>query len=114
MIRENNLAQASESVAIYWAFEDLYANLVDQPHGQGAYLANRFRPQDEVIDVETIVEYALSLGPIAINRAFANWVSFNRWQSPAAYVSWDDEGLETDKALRPEWRPFVEREAVHV
>jgi hypothetical protein len=43
-------------------------------------LANRFRPQDEVIDVETIVEYALSLGPIAINRAFANWVSFNRYK----------------------------------
>jgi uncharacterized LabA/DUF88 family protein len=79
-VRENNMAQASESVAIYWDFENLHANLVDQAHGQGAYLANRFRPQDEVIDVETIVEYALSLGPIAINRAFANWVSFNRYK----------------------------------
>lgn len=74
------MAQAPESVAIYWDFENLHANLVDQAHGQGAYLANRFRPQDEVIDVETIVEYALSLGPIAINRAFANWVSFNRYK----------------------------------
>lgn len=74
------MAQASESVSIYWDFENLHANLVDQAHGQGAYLANRFRPQDEVIDVETIVEYALSLGPIAINRAFANWVSFNRYK----------------------------------
>lgn len=74
------MAQASESVAIYWDFENLHANLVDQAHGQGTYLANRFRPQDEVIDVETIVEYALSLGPIAINRAFANWVSFNRYK----------------------------------
>jgi uncharacterized LabA/DUF88 family protein len=74
------MAQASESVAIYWDFENLHANLVDQAHGQGAYLANRFRPQDEVIDVETIVEFALSLGPIAINRAFANWVSFNRYK----------------------------------
>ncbi len=74
------MGQASESVAIYWDFENLHANLVDQAHGQGAYLANRFRPQDEVIDVETIVEYALSLGPIAINRAFANWVSFNRYK----------------------------------
>jgi hypothetical protein len=74
------MAQASESVAIYWDFENLHANLVDQAHGQGTYVANRFRPQDEVIDVETIVEYALSLGPIAINRAFANWVSFNRYK----------------------------------
>ena len=76
------MAQASESVAIYWDFENLHANLVDQAHGQGAYVANRFRPQDEVIDVGTIVEYALSLGPIAINRAFANWVSFNRYKQP--------------------------------
>ena len=45
------MAQASESAAIYWDFENLHANLVDQAHGQGAYLANRFRPQDEVIDV---------------------------------------------------------------
>ena len=34
--------------------------------------------QDDVIDIATIIEFALSLGPIAINRAFANWVSFNR------------------------------------
>jgi hypothetical protein len=74
------MAQASESVAIYWDFENLHANLVDQAHGPGTYLTNRFRPQDEAIDVETIVEYALSLGPIAINRAFANWVSFNRYK----------------------------------
>ena len=74
------MALSTESVAIYWDFENLHANLVDQAHGQGSYLANRFRPQDEVIDVETIVEYALSLGPIAINRAFANWVSFNRYK----------------------------------
>jgi hypothetical protein len=75
------MAQASESVAICWDFEKLHANLVDQAHGQGSYLANGFRPQDEVIDVETIVEYALSLRPIAISRAFANWVSFNRCKS---------------------------------
>lgn len=74
------MAQGSESVAIYWDFENLHANLVDLAYGQGAYQAQRFRPQDEVINVETIVEYALSLGPIAINRAFANWVSFNRYK----------------------------------
>ena len=76
----NNMAHAAESVAIYWDFENLHANLVDQTHGPGAYQANRFRQQDEMINVETIVEYALSLGPIAINRAFANWVSFTRYK----------------------------------
>jgi hypothetical protein len=50
------MAQAFESVAIYLDFENLRANLVEHAHGQGAYLANRFRPQDEVIDLETIVE----------------------------------------------------------
>jgi hypothetical protein len=28
------MAQASESVAIYWDFENLHANLVDQAHGR--------------------------------------------------------------------------------
>ncbi|OYU41949.1 MAG: hypothetical protein CFE44_26835, partial [Burkholderiales bacterium PBB4] len=46
----------------------------------GSYAANRFRPQDELIDVAAINEFALSLGPVAINRAFANWVSFNRYK----------------------------------
>jgi hypothetical protein len=30
------MAQASESVAIYWDVENLLAKLVDQAHGQGA------------------------------------------------------------------------------
>lgn len=81
-IGEQNVAQPAESVAIYWDFENLHANLIDQAHGQGAYLASRFRPQDDVIDIATIIEFALSLGPIAINRAFANWVSFNRYKVP--------------------------------
>jgi len=74
------LALTTDSVALYWDFENLHAGLVDQAHGPGAYQFNRFRPQDEVIDVSALVEYALSIGPIAINRAFANWVSFNRYR----------------------------------
>ncbi|MFO1333402.1 MAG: NYN domain-containing protein [Rubrivivax sp.] len=62
---------------------ELHANLRTRRMARAPIWANWFRPVDEVIDVETIVEYALSLGPIAINRAFANWVSFNRYkQSP--------------------------------
>lgn len=81
-IRERNLGQAAESVALYWDFENLHAGLVDQAQGAGAYAVSRFRPQDEIIDVSTIIEFALSVGPIAINRAFANWVSFNRYRVP--------------------------------
>lgn len=73
------MAQGAD-VALYWDFENLHASLVDQTQGAGAYAANRFRPQDELIDVGAIIEYALSMGPLAINRAFANWVSFNRYR----------------------------------
>lgn len=74
------MAQPAESVALYWDFENLHAGLVDQQFGPGSYLANRFRPQDALIDVAGIVEFALSMGPIAINRAFANWLSFARYR----------------------------------
>ncbi|MGY0197651.1 NYN domain-containing protein [Leptothrix sp. BB-4] len=69
-----------ESVALYWDFENLHASLVDQQYGQGAYFSSRFRPQDALIDIAAIVEFALSLGPVAVNRAFANWASFSRYR----------------------------------
>lgn len=74
------MAQPAESVALYWDFENLHAGLVDQQYGPGSYLANRFRPQDPLVDIAGIVEFALSMGPIAINRAFANWLSFARYR----------------------------------
>ena len=75
------MEQATETVAIYWDFENLHASLVDQAHGPGAYANSQFRPQERLIDIPTIIEFALSVGPIAINRAFANWVSFNRYKT---------------------------------
>lgn len=74
------MGQATESVALYWDFENLHAGLLDDAQGAGTYAASRFRPQDEIIDVATIIEFALSVGPLAINRAYANWVSFNRYR----------------------------------
>ncbi|NMG30593.1 NYN domain-containing protein [Aromatoleum evansii] len=74
------VAQGTESVALYWDFENLHASLVDQKTGPGSYHASRYRPQDPLIDIATIMEFALSIGPLAINRAFANWVSFNRYK----------------------------------
>lgn len=75
------MEQTAETVAIYWDFENLHASLVDQTHGMGAYANGRFKPQEELIDISTIIEFALSVGPIAINRAFANWLSFNRYKT---------------------------------
>lgn len=74
------MAFNGEAVAIYWDFENLHASLVDQAGGQGAYQQCRFKPQEELVDVAAILEFALTLGPLAINRAFANWVSFNRYR----------------------------------
>lgn len=75
------MEQATETVAIYWDFENLHASLVDQAHGAGSYANSQFRPQERLIDIPTIIEFALSVGPIAINRAFANWLSFNRYKT---------------------------------
>lgn len=75
------MAQLNESVALYWDFENLHAGLLDQANGAGTYAASRFKPQDEVIDISAIIEFALSVGPLAINRAYANWVSFNRYRT---------------------------------
>jgi hypothetical protein len=69
-----------EAVALYWDFENIHASLLDQQQGYGTYRATCFRPQEELIDVSAITEFALSLGPVAINRAFANWVSFTRYR----------------------------------
>ncbi|MBS0356220.1 MAG: NYN domain-containing protein [Proteobacteria bacterium] len=74
------VAQGSDSVALYWDFENLHASLADQLTGGGTYHASRFRPQDPLVDISAIMEFALSYGPLAINRAFANWVSFNRYK----------------------------------
>jgi uncharacterized LabA/DUF88 family protein len=70
-----------KSVAIYWDFENLHAGLLGQQQGHGSYLAHRFKPQEVLVDVVAVAEFALSLGPLAINRAFANWVSFNRYRA---------------------------------
>lgn len=74
------MAFNADTVALYWDFENLHASLADELGGPGSYLNSRFKPQDELIDVAAIIGFALSLGPIAINRAFANWLSFNRYK----------------------------------
>ncbi|MEY8689997.1 MAG: NYN domain-containing protein [Leptothrix sp. (in: b-proteobacteria)] len=69
-----------DAVALYWDFENLHASLIDQRYGAGTYFGSRFRPQEDVVDVAAVVEFALSLGPVAINRGFGNWASFSRYR----------------------------------
>jgi len=80
----NNEKKTTDSVAIYWDFENLHAALLEARYGDGAYSnpANRFKPQEPVIDIQAIVELCSSFGPIAINRAYGNWQWLGRYKDP--------------------------------
>lgn len=68
------------SVAIYWDFENIHAGLVDQRFGAGTYKQARFTPQEPIVSVEALMEFAASLGAVAINRAYGNWQWFARYR----------------------------------
>src|SRR5688572_19841491 len=71
------------SVALYWDFENLHASLYEDLQGEGAYGGksdNRFKVQEPLVDVQAIVDLAMSFGPLAINRAYCNWQYFGRYR----------------------------------
>lgn len=68
------------TVAIYWDFENIHASILDQKKGPGAYKQSRFTSQDQVVDVEALMEFAASLGSVAINRAYGNWQWFAKYR----------------------------------
>jgi len=69
------------SVALYWDFENLHAGLCEERE-PGAYARGdfRFKPQEPLIDVQAVVDFAATLGPIAIHRAYCNWQFFARYR----------------------------------
>jgi hypothetical protein len=69
-------------VALYWDFENLHAALVEERAGEGTYAKPdaRFRVQEPLVDVAAIVALAAGLGPLAINRAYANWQYLGRYR----------------------------------
>ena len=74
------LNQDQPSVAIYWDFENIHASILEQKKGVGSYKQTRFTAQEQVVDVEALMEFAASLGSIAINRAYGNWQSFHKYR----------------------------------
>jgi uncharacterized protein (TIGR00288 family) len=68
------------TVAIYWDFENIHASLLDQDKGTGAYRQSRYAPQEPLVDVEALMEFAASLGSVAINRAYGNWQWFAKYR----------------------------------
>lgn len=74
-------------VALYLDFENLVASQYDAVHGRNAWAGDRVvhaAADDPVVgpkvraarlDVDAIVDYAASLGVVAISRAYANWAN---------------------------------------
>ena len=81
MIHKNNRL-TSPSVALYWDFENLHASLSEARLGEGSYNKpdGRFKAQEPLIEVQSIIDLAATLGPVAINRAYCNWQFFGRYR----------------------------------
>lgn len=79
---DSNHRDESQSVSLYWDFENLHASLFEERYGEGTYSKqdNRFKAQEPLVDVQAIVELASSFGPIAINRAYCNWQFYGRYR----------------------------------
>jgi hypothetical protein len=74
------MAETDTAVAIYWDFENVHACLIDDQAGEQTYRTTaRYRPQDVVIDVARVVEYAAGYGRVAVHRAYANWQFFGKY-----------------------------------
>jgi hypothetical protein len=74
------MAETDAVVAIYWDFENVHACLIDDGAGEQTYRTTaRNRPQEVVIDVARVAEYAASYGRVAVHRAYANWQFFGKY-----------------------------------
>jgi NYN domain/OST-HTH/LOTUS domain len=74
------VTESDASVAIYWDFENLHACVLDELRGDGTYRGGRFKPQEPVVDIDPVVEYAATLGRIVLHRAYGNWQYFGRYR----------------------------------
>lgn len=78
-------------VAVYWDFENLHARLVEDRQGDGAYNTpdGRFKAQEPLVQVQKLTDFAATLGPIAIHRAYCNWQYFGRYREALLGVAID-------------------------
>jgi len=76
------LRRMSESprVAVYWDFENVHASLLDELRGDGAYRRSFFAPQETIVDLEPVLDFAAAFGSIAVNRAYGNWQWFGKYR----------------------------------
>ena len=70
-------SESSESVVgLYWDFENMHASLNAAANGPNTYARLRFRPQEALVNIKAVMDYASTVGVIAINKAYANWQWF--------------------------------------
>ena len=74
------MAETDAVVAIYWDFENVHACLMDEQAGEQSYRASaRYKPQDVMVDVTRVADYAGAFGRVAVHRAYANWQFFGKY-----------------------------------
>ncbi|MBG6212112.1 hypothetical protein RCH23_000026 [Cryobacterium sp. CAN_C3] len=79
--------QSQARVGVYLDFDNIVISRYNQLHGDGAFARDKVRSrvsftpgtevtariQQAMVDVGAILDYAATLGPIAVSRAFADW-----------------------------------------
>ncbi|HZH31004.1 MAG TPA: NYN domain-containing protein [Pyrinomonadaceae bacterium] len=72
---------SSNVVAVYFDFENLHAALYEREWGGSkSYSDNRYSQQDALVNIKAVLDYARSIGDIAIKRAYNNWQWFSRYR----------------------------------
>ena len=72
---------SKDAVAVYWDFENIHASLFDAKNGRGAYSKqSRFAPQDILVDVQAVYDFAATYGDVAINKAYCNWQWYAKYR----------------------------------
>ena len=72
---------SANTVAVYWDFENLHASLYEREWAGGRnYFDNRYSQQDALVNVKAVMDFAATIGDVAINRAYNNWQWFSRYR----------------------------------
>lgn len=72
---------SKDAVALYWDFENIHASVYDAKNGRGAYQKqSRFAPQDVLVDVQAVYDFAATYGNVAINKAYCHWQWYAKYR----------------------------------
>lgn len=72
---------SKDAVALYWDFENIHASLFDAKNGKGAYgKQRRSAPQEVLIDVQAVYDFASTYGNVVINKAYCHWQWYAKYR----------------------------------